>query len=448
MDPLEQASGSDRPAQQMPKLARASENLFRFSLPQNDFFLPLHCISGKTELLKTIAAYARTRNCGPAICSATTGLASLNQPNGFTAHSNYGIPVLDKDDHTVLCSVVEPHSSRGQLLSAACLQTWDEIAAAHVSVFHAVLRLLRQLQVHVTPDVHPADVAESLLQQRLPATGTLSATSPQPGDEDLLHTNGAFVTAGDFRQTPPVVIYPDETSVYEASIRSSPVFRKYFKVFRLTRLVRQAKDPEYGNAVMEIGNGAVPPGEDGLIPLPLNKAVTDLDAVREFLFPDSILADPGAKSTSLITCLSSPSDSCVSLCFIGNAEISVLFPAVGHHIAAFSLFPCRCYTIHQWNAPSVRYYARETSTQTPSTILWRAASQRSRTASVLLLQWETSMSTKQTQLMYQTSTFRRWITPTFHPIGSSSASARSVKEHLECRSGSVLLLCLYLYESL
>lgn len=249
------------------------------------------CSPGKTELLKTIGAYARTY--GHAICSATTGLASLNQPNGSTAHASYGIPVLDPDDQTVLSSVVDPRSSRGQLLGKAILHTWDEVAAAHVSVFHAVLRVLRHIQLTTAPDNNSTNVVPAVVHPDDVGPQPLPPSTPE--DQELLPTTGVFVTAGDFRQTAPVVIYGDEASIIQASIRASPIFQKYFKTFRLTKLVRQSQDPEYGAAVMDIGNGAVAEDDDGLIPLPYNDAVTDVEAVREFLFPDSILTDPGAQ---------------------------------------------------------------------------------------------------------------------------------------------------------
>ena len=93
----------------------------------------------------------------------------LEKPGATTAHSLFKVPVQEEDDDTVLESNVKSESARGVLLRAARLLTWDEMPAAHIAVFEAVMRLLRRL--------HSADGANDIAAGNREATARISNTS-------------------------------------------------------------------------------------------------------------------------------------------------------------------------------------------------------------------------------------------------------------------------------
>ena len=92
---------------------------------------------GKTLLMKVITAAVRAQG-KIVLCTATTGLATLNHEGGTTAHSMYKIPVTDEDE-ALQCNVTAGSQlQRGELLQTAAVHIWDEFPMCHRRVFEAV----------------------------------------------------------------------------------------------------------------------------------------------------------------------------------------------------------------------------------------------------------------------------------------------------------------------
>jgi PIF1-like helicase len=73
------------------------------------------------------------------------------------------------------------------------------------------------------------------------------------------------ITAGDFRQIPPPIKSQDVRDVFNASVKSWPVFQS-FTTLHLTTPIRTANDPEWTTFCNSPGNGtaqSVIPDEDG-----------------------------------------------------------------------------------------------------------------------------------------------------------------------------------------
>jgi hypothetical protein len=105
-----------------------------------------------------------------------------NQPGATTAHSLFKIPVQEEDNDTVLESNVKLESARGTLLRAARLLTWDEMPAAHIAVFEAIMRLLRRLHSgNRTNDIPQRDEEANVRSSSTSANGGHNE-SPDPDD--------------------------------------------------------------------------------------------------------------------------------------------------------------------------------------------------------------------------------------------------------------------------
>ena len=97
---------------------------------------------GKTATAKKIAAYARSKGIVTCIVSSTA-LSSQNYlRDGTTAHSEFGVPVVedfdrDVDDEPLRCSV---SPDRAEFINETTLIIWDEALGNHMEVFLAAMR--------------------------------------------------------------------------------------------------------------------------------------------------------------------------------------------------------------------------------------------------------------------------------------------------------------------
>ena len=142
---------------------------------------------GKTMLARAILSYTRSRREVTLVC-ATTGLAAMLYKGGRTAHTMFGMPIVEGMQDSVHSNIspADGKDSRVQLIRAARIIVWDEIASADKILIEGVDALLREIM----------EVDE-------PFGGKL------------------LIGVGDFRQLPPVVRFAKEAQVINASLRSS-----------------------------------------------------------------------------------------------------------------------------------------------------------------------------------------------------------------------------------
>lgn len=105
---------------------------------------------------------------------------------------------------------------------------------------------------------------------------------------DLPFGGKVFILLGDFRQTCPVIPGGSHAQIIDACIQSSPLWAN-FSIRHLTRLIRNAEDPEYAHFVNSIGDGAGPE-----ISLDILSRTTEKESLINFVFPDSVLLNPSA----------------------------------------------------------------------------------------------------------------------------------------------------------
>jgi hypothetical protein len=190
---------------------------------------------GKTFLINAICSYVRSRG-EIVLATATSAFAAHLYPGGTTVHAAFKVcfssslivPVLHahpfqtqvpvNEQCELLRSPIEPRSPRAELLKAVKVLIWDEAPMANKAVLACVDDVLRR--------------------------ATCLPSTPFGGKIVIL--------AGDFRQTCPVIRGGTRAQIVDASIRSSPHW-PLFTVFRLTRPIRNATDPEFAAWVDAIG---------------------------------------------------------------------------------------------------------------------------------------------------------------------------------------------------
>jgi len=185
-----------------------------------------------------------------AVCGSTALSATL-YPRGRTAHSLFGIPVTE--DSTELHSRVMLRSGKANYLKGLDLIVWEELPMSNKACVECTSKLMQDI------------------------TGS---SEPFGGK--------VVVALGDFREVAPVVKDGGPSAVFDASIRSSRLW-KSFQILSLTQPIRNAMDPEFSAWVDEIGEGS----EGPQVHLPsrfITKLFDPEDAIH-FLFPPSLLHD-------------------------------------------------------------------------------------------------------------------------------------------------------------
>ena len=103
-----------------------------------------------------------------------------------------------------------------------------------------------------------------------------------------------IVLLGDFRQTCPVIQNGSRQQVVDACIKSSPLW-SLFQQTTLTRLIRNAEDPNFAAFVNNIGDGAGPN-----VPFNGLRTVETVQDVVDFVFPPNMLSAPVSNSQRAI----------------------------------------------------------------------------------------------------------------------------------------------------
>lgn len=102
--------------------------------------------------------------------------------------------------------------------------------------------------------------------------------------------NKTFVGLGDFRQVAPVVRAGGPSSVLNASVKSSFLWR-CFDLLQLHEPIRDSIDLEYSRWVDRVGEGSQTQTVSTIAMNGFQQFTTYQEAM-EFLFPDDILAQP------------------------------------------------------------------------------------------------------------------------------------------------------------
>ena len=208
---------------------------------------------GKTAVMKLLAAHLRLRGY-VVICVASTGKAAGNYEGGITGHSMFKLP-LDPQPGGV-CNL-SMRKERAQLLRRARLIIYDEFPNVHYHSFSSFLRLLDDLHGQSQP-----------------------------------HPDVTILTAGDFRQCPPVVKYGSPGDILKASVKFHPAFQQARRIY-LTINMRARDDPQYAAMALSFGNGegrTVMLGKDKaklpVCPVPLIQVEQNMDRLICFVYPN------------------------------------------------------------------------------------------------------------------------------------------------------------------
>ena len=149
------------------------------------FFLHSGGGCGKTDLASLIAASVHARG-EIVLCVASTGLASLLLPGGYTTHSCFKIPIPIYEQST--CNIKKDDPIH-QLLQQISLIIWDQAGSQHHFVLESVDHTLRDL---------------------------LNRDRPFGGITVFL--------SGDFRQTLPVIQHGSREQIVPATLTHSNIW--------------------------------------------------------------------------------------------------------------------------------------------------------------------------------------------------------------------------------
>jgi ATP-dependent DNA helicase PIF1 len=178
--------------------------------------------SGKTYLYKAILAAVRGRG-HIALAVASSGIAALLLPGGRTFHSRFKASI---DDQGPASLNITKNSALAKLLILAKVIVWDEAVMARRNLLEALDHTLR-------------DICDT----KTPFGGKI------------------LVLGGDWRQTLPVIPNADRSTIVDAALKASPLWR-HFKIFKLTENKRcegaDADTKSFLKWVLDIGDGTLP----------------------------------------------------------------------------------------------------------------------------------------------------------------------------------------------
>ena len=196
--------------------------------------------TGKTTVLKKIAAYARSQGKIVLICASIT-LAAILYVNGVTAHSLFKFPVTEEFERALDEEIQQLHLSnqRLELLLEVDIIIWDEFVTNHKELFETVYKTI-----------------------------CLGYNSSREANKNLI-----FCCGGDFRQILPVIEGGGYYETTTATISSSSLWEKFRRLqlndnMRLTKLRTTLPDDatqderydvqhqlNYAQCIVSIGNG-------------------------------------------------------------------------------------------------------------------------------------------------------------------------------------------------
>lgn len=218
--------------------------------------------TGKTYTEKCLAA--KLRGDGKMVLTvASTGIAALQLPGGWTAHSMFKLPMDEKMTPSCVCNI-SAQTQRAALLRFSDLIIWDELPMTHRYCVEALDRTLKDLMRN-----------------------------------DRLFGGKTILFSGDWRQTGPIVKFGSPTDTVDAAVISSHLWNNISRL-RFTKSQRDKDDPAYASFVRNVGEDKLPTSTlpDGLNLIPLRnhssdsadqfqlKYTTDFNELVHFVYPD------------------------------------------------------------------------------------------------------------------------------------------------------------------
>lgn len=188
--------------------------------PQRCFFVDGPGGTGKSFLMKVLAAWANSNPDTPCLCAAFQGIVAQMYLHGVTLHRAFCLP-LDTEfgNGAAVTSTVQAGSAHGNRLASFKLFIIDEISMVHSTYFTLIDLCLR-----------------NVTRRDVPFGGAV------------------VLCGGDLRQLSAVVPGGSHMDTVAASVISNPLWAD-FAPFRLTIPQRDRRDPEWSSAVMAIGSG-------------------------------------------------------------------------------------------------------------------------------------------------------------------------------------------------
>ena len=153
--------------------------------------------TGETYTETVICAHLRSMS-KLVLCVASTGIAGLQLPGGWTAHSMFKLPLVEEKNVSGATCNISAETQRTEVLRKCDLIVWDEIPMSHRFSVEALNLTLQDL---------------------------MGNTKLMGGKTVLL--------SGDLRQIGPVVKFGGPAETIDASIISSPLW-KHVQRMRLT----------------------------------------------------------------------------------------------------------------------------------------------------------------------------------------------------------------------
>lgn len=114
-----------------------------FSASHNVYMIDAPAGTGKTCTEKVICSHLRPQE-RLVLCVASTGIAGLQLPGGWTAHSMFKLPLEEKNVHGSMCNI-SAESQRAEVLRKCDLIVWDEIPMSHRFSIEALNLTLQDL---------------------------------------------------------------------------------------------------------------------------------------------------------------------------------------------------------------------------------------------------------------------------------------------------------------
>lgn len=190
--------------------------------------------TGKTYTEKCIASRLRAQN-KTVLIVASTGIAALQLPGGWTAHSMFKLPMDEALTPACVCNI-KAQTQRAELIQKSDLIIWDELPMTHRYCVEALNRTLQDLMKN-----------------------------------DKIFGGKTISFSGDWRRTGPIVKHGSPTDTVDAALISSSLWSHVQRV-KLTKSQRDKEDPQYASFVRAVGEDARPSTKlpDGTDLMPLN----------------------------------------------------------------------------------------------------------------------------------------------------------------------------------
>ncbi|CAM9950314.1 unnamed protein product, partial [Laminaria digitata] len=176
--------------------------------------------NGKTFTEKVIAA--RLHGNGRVVLTVTsTGIAALQLPGGWTAHSMFKLPLEDNVVQGALCNI-RGESQRAELIRNCDLIIWDELPMTHKYCVEALNKTLQDLL-----------------------------------NNDSVFGGKCILFSGDWRQVGPIVKYGSASDTVEAAVISSFLWTSITRL-HLTASQRDKEDEQFASFVRAVEENRQP----------------------------------------------------------------------------------------------------------------------------------------------------------------------------------------------